>query len=585
MFTALGTLSSAARLSRYGPEIFFYGTLSILLLVFAVFTPHRGARWFRKVESALARLAGQPARAIIVTGLLSLSIAVALTLAIGLPQPKVDDEFSYLLAADTFAHGRLTNPPHPLWVHFETFHTIQQPTYASKYPPGQGLILALGQILGHPIIGAWLGTAFACSAICWMLLGWVRARWAIVGALFAVVHPEILFWGQRYWGGSLALAGGALALGGFRRVMPMPQPAQRPLADVKNHAPSSRPRDATVMALGIAILSVTRPYEGGVLTLILLLTLVIGAISWEKSSWLKAMIQVGCPLAVVLTLTAVGIGYYNRRVTGNVFRTPYQVYVSTYNAAPVFIWQKPPPMPTYNHKEMRDFHTGWDLRNYSSRQTLRGFLTGQLERSWKLVRWHLRLWLLLLPLLALPWALKDFWMKVALLIWTAIMIAVLQVSWTFFHYAAPAFGLFFVLAAQSLRYLRLWRWRSGRVGLFLARGCLILIALSPLLTCVLVAADSEKWAIERSRIIAQLQQQGGKHLIIVRYASKLPNFHEWVYNGADINGAQVIWAREMDAGHNRDLLNFFKDRRAWLLQVDARRNRLLPYSVMDGLQP
>ena len=57
---------------------------------------------------------------------------IALRLAVlpqlGIPIPGIHDEFSYLLMADTFVHGRLANPTHPLWVSFETFHVNSVPT-------------------------------------------------------------------------------------------------------------------------------------------------------------------------------------------------------------------------------------------------------------------------------------------------------------------------------------------------------------------------------------------------------------------------------------------------------------------------
>src|SRR5215510_12479792 len=148
--------------------------------------------WFLTFSSTLVRVAHRQWLFVTLIGFLGFTGSAFVALLVGVSEPKFHDEFSYLLAADTFAHGRLTNSTHPMWVHFESFHIIQRPTYMSKYPPAQGLALTAGQLIGgHPIVVVWLSFGLMCATICWMLYALVPPRWAVFGGIFAVINPTL----------------------------------------------------------------------------------------------------------------------------------------------------------------------------------------------------------------------------------------------------------------------------------------------------------------------------------------------------------------------------------------------------------
>jgi hypothetical protein len=152
----------------------------------------------------------------------------------------------------------------------------------------------------------------------------------------------------------------------------------------------------------------------------------------------------------------------------------------------------------------------------------------------------------------------------------------------FMHYAAPMTGLIFALVLQALRQLRLWRWRGPQTGRIVAWTILLICFTS--FAVAFAHQLRSSWSTQtypRARILAQLQETDGRHLAIVRYGSRHLVNEEWVYNEADIDGAKVVWAREMNTTQNRKLLEYFKDRHIWLVEVgkDHSSPELKPYPV------
>jgi hypothetical protein len=528
-------------------------------------------RWVGWWERPLARLARRKKAAILAAALAPLIMRAALLPWFPAPEPRVHDEFSFLLAADTFAHGRLANPPHPCWVHFESIHILARPTYASAFPVAPAVFLAVGMVLfGSPWIGVMLGIGLMCGAVCWMLQGFVAPRWALLGALLWAVRVGVSgYWINGFWGGAVAAAGGALALGAMARIVRRPDW-----------------RLTTVMAAGFAILFHSRPYEGGVLGLAIGAALLIRLTGKGAPGRGMVLRQVALPLALFMIALGAASAWYFYSVTGNPLELPYALDRRTMTLAPHFIWQLPRPEPLYNNAEMRGFYTIWEMHSYDlARNSLRTDVPLKLATFWRFYFGPL----LTAPLLAALLLWRDRRVKMALMMVGALVLALLPEVWHLPHYAAPGSCLAMLLVVMGMRRLGAVSWRGRRWGLYFVRA-LPLACLAMLMAQIVAGPQfshglpQQMWRWpetdwDRPRVLDQLRHTAGRHLVFVRYDRRHDPGEEWVYNGADIDGSPVVWARELDPESNAKLVRYFAGRKVWLVEPDRHPPTLVPYAA------
>ena len=521
----------------------------------------------RRAESSVIRFTERRTFAVWATFFGVIGLRLLFLPVLRVPVPGIHDEFSYLLMGDTFAHGRLTNPTHPMWISFETFNVNWIPTYCSMYPPAQGLFLAIGQLLGNPWFGVLLANGSMCAAVVWMLQAWIPSRWAfLAGILTAVQFCISSYWINGYWGGAVAATGGALVLGAVGRI--------RRRAHWQH---------ALLLGVGLALLANSRPFEGLMACIpagAYLLWWMWGKVKTKDDSRTRAT-QVLIPLLGAMILLLSFMGYYNWRLTGNALMMPHVLNTQNYESARYFLWQGLKPALHYRNPQFESFYNGWS-RNYYHRSWPEALRVTKDKAVMLAAYFFGKPEWLLLPFV--PFALRD--RKMRLLVITLVVggVGVFLTIWGHPHYAAPILGVIFGIVVQAMRHLNTIELKGRRLGALVVRVIVVV-----LFVAVSDRAVNHKRDLDERRtpalgahltIADELSAIPGKHLIMVRYSPHHDYNLEWAYNGAEIDKAKILWAREMDAAQNQRLLAYFKDRHVWLFRVDEidrARWQLSPY--------
>ncbi len=502
-------------------------TLAVALLLWL--RPQMLARPARALGRRARRLALGPRSslvALLVLGAAGTGVLIAIH---GPPLARIPDEKSYLLAADTFAHGRLANPSHPAHEHFVTAHVLHEPIYASKYPPAQGMLLALGQgLTGHPAAGLVLSSALLCWAIGWALAATLPAPWPLIGGLLALLRFAVgSYWNQSYWGGSIAAIGGALVLGALLRL---------PTRAEASRAETSRARigHALFLVTGLALLAHSRPVEG--------LSFAIGAAGILFWSWSRCRPTRGVLLTLVFgnVLIIASIVGYNLGVTGRALTFPHQLHASQFPEYVHFVWQLGPGWPA-------ETAALWGRKLAFTFYFFLG--TGPI----------------LALLLMSRTVIQDRAARIAIILSFMTLLALMPIRPYHAHYPAPLAAALVLLAVLALRALATCRWRGHLIGPAAVTAIFAIQLASFLHQTPAHRPDATDWARQRAEIHQQLLASPGQDLLLVDYPNGRPD--SWVWNDADLDASEVVWAESLGETRDRELIAQFANRRVW--RIDA----------------
>lgn len=486
------------------------------------------------------------------------------------PLPYVPDEWSHRLLADTLLAGRFANPPHPLWPFFETIHVLPLPSYASMYLPGPALILAAGQFLfGSHFAGVLLGCVLMTVASLWALRAWLPPFWAWWGT--ALIAGKVLlngsangYWINSYWGGAPGALGGAMVLGAAGRIR-------------------SRPSVwlGLIYGAGLVLLGMTRPLEGAVMGAAVTL--------WLLARDGRRLFRPALGATITLALGALFLTQFCRAVTGDPWQLPYFANQQRYGWPMTALWMTPVAKPL-NHAKLADY---WDWERSEHRQIeTAGALLQHAPLKFTKQWHHYAGPLLSIPLLGIVAALRVRRVRWLGFLAALGLVVVATEQSAFPHYFAPfTVALIAVFAWAG----RTWVQLQPRVAIpyLVWLPAALLVALIPRTAAPFIERPeqiqgSDGWCCRygigevRQRVVTQLSRLGTRHVVLVRYSRRDPNFTlDWVYNPPVIDSASVIFARDRGEPQNQALRDYYPDRTFWVAIPDQDPIVVEPYNRLS----
>ncbi len=332
-------------------------------------------------------------------------------------------------------------------------------------------------------------------------------------------------------------------------------------------------------AAGLVVMANTRPYEGAVLGLVLTAALLWELVrAWRDVPW-KRIGGSAAAAALVLGISGWAMTRQWKAVTGSAFTLPYQVNQRTYGWPMTLVWIPMPTVP-YRHHEFalyHDFEIGEHQRATDPAQIPKGLL-GKYFLSWLFF-----FGAGLSPVfLFAHQILASRRMRIVWIALGVVLLAVATEQSGYPHYFSPVAPAVFLLLVQGLRYRAHCRIRRAPIGAAVVRCvipilCVVLAVRAATMSPRSAPSDTpnyHSWCCvdvrqkDREPYARKLEALPGNHLVIVTNHLETYETSEWVYNDPDIDHAKVVWARDMGPEKNRELLNYFRGRHVWRLQIE-----------------